>query len=159
MNLLPGIKNTTLIDDTYNASPASVAAALEVLKEIPKDEKSHFYAVLGDMLELGKDAAQMHREIGWKTADSGVDVVVALGPLAKNIAEGAVEGGLAREMVFHFASASDAGIFLQERIKSGDVILIKGSQGMRMERVVKELMAEPERAGELLVRQGPEWIK
>ena len=159
MNVLPGVKNITIIDDTYNASPASVALALQVFKEIPKEENSRFYAVLGDMLELGQGTEQMHREIGWKTADSGADTVIACGPLAKNIAEGAIEGGLSRDMVFHFAGAADAGLFLQERIKSGDVVLVKGSQGMRMERVVKELMAEPERAGELLVRQGPEWVK
>jgi len=157
MNLLPGIKETTIIDDTYNASPASVRAALEVFKILPKSEGIKFYVCLGDMLELGKDSGQMHREIGWKAAEIGADVLVACGHLAKDIEIGAKEGGMSDLNVFHFAGPAEAGKFLQERLRRGDIILVKGSQGMRMEKIVKELMAEPLRADELLVRQGPEW--
>lgn len=157
MNLLPGIKETTIIDDTYNASPASVLAALLALKVLPKAESVKSYVCLGDMLELGKDSGQMHREIGWKAAEIGADVLIACGALAKDIEIGAKEGGMSDLNVFHFAGPAEAGRFLQERIRRGDIILVKGSQGMRMERIVKELMAEPLRAGELLVRQGPEW--
>lgn len=158
MNLLSGIKGTTIIDDTYNASPVSVGAALDVFKILPKNEETKFYACLGDMLELGKDSVQMHREIGWKVAEIGADVLIACGALAKDIAVGAREGGMGESQVFHFAKPGEAGKFLQEKIKSGDVVLIKGSQGIRMEKAVKEIMAEPMKAGELLVRQGPEWL-
>ncbi|MEK7211223.1 MAG: Mur ligase family protein, partial [Patescibacteria group bacterium] len=157
MNILPGIKNTTIIDDTYNASPVSVAMALEVFRSIPKEEGRKFYAVLGDMLELGSESGQMHREIGWKAADVGVDILIVCGNLAKDTALGAIEGGIPESQVFHFSDAKSAGKFLQERIKRGDIILIKGSQGARMEKIVKEVMAEPQKAGELLVRQDGGW--
>ena len=157
MNLLSGIKSTTIIDDTYNASPVSAAAALDVFKILPKGENTKFYACLGDMLELGKDSAQMHREIGWKAAEVGIQALITCGHLAKEIAIGAIEGGIPESQVFHFGDAQSAGKFLQERIKRGDIILIKGSQGARMEKAVKEIMAEPQRAGELLVRQDGGW--
>lgn len=157
MNLLPGIKQTFIIDDTYNSSPEAAVAALKVLRRVKVEEKAHKYAVLGDMLELGNYTEEGHRMVGATTTEGGVDYLIAVGEKARDIIRGASAAGLEDDYLFGFDRAEEAGRFLQNRIKAGDVILVKGSQGMRMERVVKEIMAEPERAEELLVRQGKEW--
>jgi len=85
--------------------------------------------------------------------------LVTVGERAKIIAQAAKNAGMPEDRVFSFGIALEAGKFIQQRIKQGNIILIKGSQAARMERVVKELMAEPLKARELLVRQGPEWEK
>lgn len=158
MRFIAGIKNTMLIDDTYNASsPISVLAALEALREMPIGEANKRIAVLGDMLELGAVSAERHAEIGRSAAADGVDVLVLVGELMGNAETAARAEGMDENRVFHFATAEEAGRFVQDRMKEGDVVLVKGSQGMRMEKVVKEVMADPLRAGELLVRQGAEW--
>lgn len=158
MNLIDGIKKSLIIDDTYNSSPASSKAALEVMQDIQMPEKSQKIAVLGDMLELGRSTGEKHREIGFRIAESGIDILITKGEAARDIAAGAIEAGMDPDKVFSFSDNESAGRFLQERIAKGDLILIKGSQGMRMEQVVREVMAEPLRAEELLVRQGREWL-
>jgi len=158
-NLLSGIKNCRLIDDSYNSSPASCLAALEILSEIGVLSGAKRVAVLGDMLELGSYTEQGHRQVGEQAARSGVDLLVAVGERSRDILRGAVAAGLPEEKTVHFDNNYDAGIFVQEKIHSGDLILIKGSQGARMEQIVKELMAQPLRAKELLVRQSDFWLK
>lgn len=175
MRLISGVKYTLLIDDTYNASPRAAIAALESLGHLPdvargfmlrsggtQDAVLHDpirYAVLADMRELGQYTESGHREVG-RAAAASADVVIGVGVSAQWIVDEAIKSGVSPDRVFHFHSLED-GLehFLQERIKPGDVILIKGSQGMRMERLVKGLMAEPLRAKELLCRQGKEWEK
>ncbi|MFA6098628.1 MAG: UDP-N-acetylmuramoyl-tripeptide--D-alanyl-D-alanine ligase [Patescibacteria group bacterium] len=154
MRLIAGIKRTTIIDDTYNSSPMAAKAALRVLEKAKTTGRK--FAVLGDMLELGHYTEQGHREVG-ETAAKIVDVLVTVGERSKITAAAAKQNGLTEERVFTFDTSDLAGKFLQERIRQGDILLIKGSQGARMEKVVKELMAEPLRAEELLVRQGEEW--
>ncbi|TSC77090.1 MAG: UDP-N-acetylmuramoyl-tripeptide--D-alanyl-D-alanine ligase [Parcubacteria group bacterium Gr01-1014_31] len=154
--LVPGIKRSAIIDDSYNSSPSAAAAAVRLLDSVPSRDGQKF-AVLGDMLELGRIAGRAHRELGALVATSRTDILVAVGELSRDIARGAREAGMPEERVFTFPDAATAGRFLQDRLEPGDVLLVKGSQGVRMERVVKELMAEPQRAQELLVRQGPEW--
>ncbi len=154
MRLLPGIKHTSLIDDTYNSSPLAANAALELLKTI--DVSGHKYAVLGDMLELGAYTEEGHRDVGSHVAEAA-EYLVTVGERSKYIADGAIAAGMNADHVFVFGDTEAAGKFVQERMKTGDIVLVKGSQGARMERVVKELMAEPLQAPTLLVRQGPEW--
>ncbi len=154
MRLLPGIKHTSIIDDSYNSSPMAAKAALKVLDKLKVSGRK--FVVLGDMLELGQYTEQGHREVGEAVAHVA-DILVTVGSRAKIIAHTAKSVGLPEEAVFEFGRAEEAGKFIQERIKTGDIILVKGSQGARTERVVKELMAEPERANELLVRQSAEW--
>ena len=89
---------------------------------------------------------------------SGVDKLIVVGERSRDIARGAKNAGMKKNDIFHFSNTDLAGRFIQERIKEGDLILIKGSQGMRMEKIVKEIMAEPLRAKELLVRQDNQWI-
>jgi UDP-N-acetylmuramoyl-tripeptide--D-alanyl-D-alanine ligase len=157
MNVLPGIKHTFIIDDTYNSSPEAVIAALSVLSRIKIDPEASKYAVLGDMLEIGAYTEEGHRLVGRKLVESGISRLIAVGERSRDIIRGAKDAGLEDDFIFYFDSSEDAGKFLQDRIKAGDIILVKGSQGVRMEKAVKEIMAEPERAAELLVRQGKEW--
>ena len=157
MSLLRGIKNTLIIDDTYNASPQSAIAALEELNSMDIAENNSRFAVLGDMLELGSFTEEGHKKVGRKAAEAGVDKLIAIGEKARHIAGGAREGGMSADSIFHFYDSGAAGIFIQEKIKEGDIVLVKGSQGMRMEKIVKEIMADPLKAKELLVRQGKEW--
>jgi UDP-N-acetylmuramyl pentapeptide synthase len=157
MNLLPGIKHTFIIDDTYNSSPEAALAAIDVLRRVKIDVSAEKYAVMGDMLEIGSYTEEGHRLVGAKIAESGINHLLAVGEKARDFIRGAKEAGLEDDYIFYFDKPEEAGKFLQNRIKAGDVLLIKGSQGARMEKVVKELMAEPERAEELIVRQGKDW--
>ncbi|MEI6529126.1 MAG: UDP-N-acetylmuramoyl-tripeptide--D-alanyl-D-alanine ligase [Candidatus Falkowbacteria bacterium] len=157
MNLLPGIKHTFIIDDTYNSSPEAALAAVDVLGRIKVDETADKYAIMGDMLEIGSYTEEGHQLVGKKIATSGINQLIAVGEKARGFIRGAKEAGMEDDYIFYFDHPEEAGHFLQNRIKAGDVLLIKGSQGARMEKVVKELMAEPERAAELIVRQGNEW--
>lgn len=156
MNLLGGIKNSFILDDTYNSSPVAALAALEVLKDLPAERK---IAVLGDMLELGKFTIDEHRKIGRKIKEDNIDLLVTVGPRARFIADEARAMGFSPEKIFEFANADEAKIPLQEKIKQGDLILIKGSQAMRMEKIVEEIMARPEDKENLLVRQDKNWLR
>lgn len=151
MRLIPGIKHTLILDDSYNSSPAAAESALNELAEIPISEGNKRYAILGDMLELGAESGEYHREVGALAAELGIDALIAVGKMAEEIVSGARTAGMGADSLFHFGSAGEAGRFAQNIIKKGDVMLIKGSRGMRMENIVRELMAEPERAEELLV--------
>ena len=160
LRFLPGIKGTSLLDDTYNASPLSMHAALDTLEELPLTERAESpprkIAVLGDMLEIGKYTIQAHKAIG-RRARNVVDILFTVGARSRFIAEEAIAEGMNEENVFSFAAAEDAGRKLQEILQKGDLVLVKGSQLMRMEKVVEEVMAEPQKAKELLVRQEPYW--
>lgn len=153
--LISGAKNTTIIDDTYNSSPAASAEALGALSDIPRAGKR--IAVLADMLELGTFSVDEHNRIGVLAARSA-DILITVGVRAKNIALGAKEAGMPPTQIIECDRGADASSTLLSLIEAGDVVLIKGSQSMRMERVVKSLMKEPERAKDLLVRQDAEWL-
>ncbi|MBC7836491.1 UDP-N-acetylmuramoyl-tripeptide--D-alanyl-D-alanine ligase [Acetobacteraceae bacterium] len=155
MRIIEGIKETTLIDDTYNSSPAAVAAALEALKLTGGRRK---IAVMGDMLELGRHSAPEHKKAGVHAAKVA-DILITIGFRARDMAQGALDEGMKDTNVFQFEDARRAGAELQNMLKEGDVVLIKGSQSIRMERTVEELMAHPEQAKDLLVRQDEEWRK
>ncbi len=157
LRVLPGIKGATLIDDTYNSSPRASELALKSFQEVPLRSGGRRIAALGDMLELGALTEEAHYRLGRSAAQSGIEWLIGVGAASANLCRGARDAGMAEERVFHFQHAREAGRFLQERVRAGDAVLVKGSQGMRMENIVKELMAEPERAEELLVRQTREW--
>lgn len=159
MNLIIGIKDTIIIDDTYNSSPAAAKAALEVLAEIPTGQKGRRLAVFGDMLELGSYTEQGHREVGHQTAELNIDFLLCVGERSRDIGHGAKEAGMGEERIYYFSDNDKAIDFLQRLIKSGDLILAKGSQGARMEKVVKAIMAYPENAQLLLVRQEKPWVE
>ena len=154
MNLIKGIKRSIIIDDTYNSSPVALHSALETLKDLRT--KYRKIAILGDMMELGRHTAEEHKKAGEVVA-TACDLLVTVGLRSRGIAESAIDTGLDEDSVLQFDTSLEAGEYIKNIIKEGDIILVKGSQGSRMEKVVKEIMAEPERAGELLVRQGKEW--
>lgn len=154
MRLIPGLKETIIIDDTYNASPAASERSLQTLKEI-KGVKRRI-AVLGDMMELGQYSVKEHERIGALAAGCA-DNLVTIGVRARGFAQGALQNGMSEKKILQFDDSLEAGRELQVLIKPGDVLLIKGSQSIRAERVVEEIMAEPESAEELLVRQSGMW--
>ena len=153
--ILEGIKNSVLLDDSYNASPTAMHAALDTLRDVPARRR---IAVLADMLEIGKFTIQAHQAMGELVA-SFADILVTVGPRAKFIAREAIERGMKRDMVHEAGSAREAGKLLQDMLQPGDVVLIKGSQSMRMEYAVEELMAHPELKNDALVRQEEYWKK
>lgn len=156
LTLIPGIKQTIIIDDTYNAAPDSTIHALDVLKDIPT--KGRRIAVLGDMLELGAYSEAGHREVGAHAAEIA-DLLVAVGPISIITAAAAREAGMSPEKIIEVSRSTEVEGYLQPLIQPGDLILAKGSQGIRLERAVKALMAEPMRASELLVRQEEKWMQ
>jgi UDP-N-acetylmuramoyl-tripeptide--D-alanyl-D-alanine ligase len=125
-----------VIDDTYNANPHSVAAALRTLAGLRG--RGRAFAVLGDMFELGDDAPALHAECGVQAARAGVSLLIGMGPLSEHLVRGAREAGLAD--VVHTGDPREAAARVRERARAGDVVLVKGSRGMQMERVVRELL-------------------
>lgn len=154
MRLIPGLKSSLLIDDTYNSSPIATESALQALQEIKYAGRK--IAVLGDMLELGKFSAQQHKQIGERVAQTA-HVLLTVGIRARGIAEGALAAGMNEASIFQYDEVQRAGQELQAFLKSGDVVLIKASQGVRAERIVEEVMETPEHAPDLLVRQDTSW--
>lgn len=150
-NLIRGIKDTWIIDDTYNASPQSAKVALDILADFPIAGRK--IAIMGDMLELGSLSEEGHREVGRELVRLGINYLYVVGERSRDIARGAREAGLDKDKIYHFPYTKEAGIFLQERVKTNDVILVKGSRGAKMEQVVYEIMAKPWLAKELLVEQ------
>ena len=134
MAVRPGRLGATIIDDSYNASPASMAAALAVLVASPARPR---VAVLGDMLELGEAAASAHRGVGRDAA--AVELLVAVGEYAEQIAAGAVAAGLDRHRVETVATASEAIAVVEAQLR-GAVVLVKGSRGVALEQVVEALV-------------------
>lgn len=159
MKIISGIKKTWILDDTYNASPLATLAAVSTIAELPILESARRWAVLGDMLELGGFTEKGHIDVGRRVGELGIDFLVTVGERAKDIAKAAIDFGIPEDRVYYFNSSPEAGRFLQDKIHEGDLLLIKGSQGMRMEHIVKELMAEPLKAGEILCRQDETWLK
>jgi len=154
LRLIEGIKKTIILDDSYNASPAAVAAGLKTLDDFETIGRK--IAVLGDMLQLGKYTVEAHEEIGNQAANI-CDLVVTVGLRSRFIEEGLREKKYSERKMKHFDNSLKAGEYLQKIIKTGDVIFIKGSQAMRMEKAVEEIMAHPEDKAKLLVRQEKEW--
>ncbi len=137
---VPGVNGATLLDDTYNASPASCMAALSLLQEIPAQRR---IAVFGDMYELGWYEEEGHRMVGRRAA-AVVDRLFTLGPRARWIAEEAVTAGLAPDRVFATEDRRELIDVLRETLRRGDFVLVKGARGMRMEEIVEALRAPSE---------------
>ena len=161
MRLLEGKKDGSLIiDDTYNSSPFACEAALKTLAGIKTSGRR--VAVLGDMLELGKHTVSAHKSIG-ETAGSVLvgknDALIVVGPRAKSIKEGALENGMPADNIFEFSDSKETAEFVKKFMKAKDIILVKGSQGMRMERIVAPLILHEAERSMLLVRQDPEWLR
>lgn len=150
--LLSGIRGSFIIDDSYNASPAAVEEALKNLREFPAPAGGRRIAVLGDMLELGRYSVMEHERIG-SLAREVADKVIAVGIRARAFGRG--EGKAEVELCDNSRSAAEG---LKTLVQEGDVVLIKGSQSIRMERIVEALLADPKDLPRL-VRQEREWLK
>ncbi|MBI5902354.1 MAG: UDP-N-acetylmuramoyl-tripeptide--D-alanyl-D-alanine ligase [Deltaproteobacteria bacterium] len=125
----------TVLDDTYNANPTSVAASLETLSTA----KGRKVAILGDMLELGDASGPEHRKIGRLAGSLGADAIVAIGEWSRAICDGAVEAGL--KSVHAFKDKREAIEGIEGLLREGDTVLVKGSRGMRLEEVVDAIRA------------------
>ncbi len=156
MRLIAGLKGSVIIDDTYNASPAATKSALAALKEIKGYRRK--IALLGDMLELGRYSKEAHEEVGRQAAKS-VHMLVTVGLRARAIAQTALDNGLTDDKIRQYEQGESirAGKELETLLDKHTIVLIKGSQSMRMEKAVLEIMSEPLRAEELLVRQDADW--
>jgi UDP-N-acetylmuramoyl-tripeptide--D-alanyl-D-alanine ligase len=126
------IGDYTIINDAYNASPLSMSAAIETMDTVARGRK---VVVLGDMLELGEMAVEAHRRIGRQLAQEGVQVVITVGELAAHIASAALQDGV--DVTVACRSHEEAQEALRKLIRRGDTILIKGSRGMKMEKMLE----------------------
>lgn len=152
--VLHGKHDALLIDDSYNSSPAAVEEALKSLALVPNRRK---VVILGDMLELGRYSNEEHERIGVLAAKSA-DVLITVGHRAEMMATAFLNAGREEGTVEGFENSTLAAQAIPQTIKEGDVVLLKGSQGMRMERITEALLADPEDVRKL-ARQDAEWKK
>lgn len=155
MKLVKGINKSTIIDDSYNSSPIAVEEALKTLQDLTTEGVK--IAVLGDMLELGSYTAEEHSKVG-KQAAEVVDILVTVGVRSQLIGESAQENGMKKKNIYILNDSYTAGEKLKTIIGVGDLVLVKGSQSVRMERIVEEIMEHPEKKKSLLVRQEMGWL-
>ncbi len=157
---LVGINNTLILDDSYNASPAAMEAAIETLEMIEPlaGAQGSKIAVLGDMLDLGKMTMDVHSQIGAMLKDN-TDYVFLVGPRMEYAYESAIKSKYPKTKIFHFEKQMDVLPQLLKIMKPGDVILVKGSQGMRMEKLVAELIEDKANIKNLIARQDEEWVR
>ncbi len=129
-----------LLDDTYNANPASTEAALRSLRILRGGRRA--VAVLGDMLELGEASPLSHSRIGHLVAGSGVDLLFAFGEETARLAQGAIEGGMDPENVVYTNDRKRLAAAVLSSLREGDIVLVKGSRGMRLDEIAKEIVRE-----------------
>lgn len=153
MQVLGGVRKSTLIDDTYNASPLAVKAALDVLYSADAPQR---IAILGSMNEMGEGSGDMHKEIGGYCDPAKIDLLVTIGQQAgEYLAPAAVQKGCLTKT---FLSPYEAGEFVKVQLKDDAVVLAKGSQnGVFAEEALKPLLANPHDESKL-VRQSPYWL-
>lgn len=154
MNVIEGIEDSIIVDDSYNANPKSVIKALEFLGK----QKGRKIALLGNMNELGQYEKEGHEQVGDKVAGVA-EVLVTVGEIAaKYLAPAAISAGMPESNVHMFTNPDDAGKYLAKNIKKGDIILAKGSQNkVRLEKAIVKFMAHPEDRERLLARQSRFW--
>ena len=132
-------KAKTLIDDSYNSNPVALEVTLKSVAELRAKRK---IAVLGDMLELGEDSVKYHVSAGKQVVESGFDLLVTVGPLSKHMADGAREKGMPKERIHTFENSQEAAKSLGGLLEHGDLILVKGSRGIKMEYIIEQLKEE-----------------
>ena len=131
------VHGVRVINDCYNANPASMRAAVQLLAELGAKQRT--IAVLGDMLELGPEAKQMHRAVGAFLAGQGITNLIACGALGRELALGARSDGMPADRIVEVQDAGAAGATLKSMVQQGDVVLVKASRGMQMEQVIETL--------------------
>lgn len=156
LHLLAGRDHTLLIDDTYNASPASTRAALRVMQTLIAPRK---IVILGDMLELGAEAVTEHERLAEAVEAVGASLVVTVGKHMRALHEALQADGFSRRELMWFPDPLTVASVILNLIRPKDLILLKGSQSMRLEMITAELLARPEDAWRLLCRQSADWRK
>lgn len=126
----------TVVDDSYNSNPKSLISMVRTIAEVGT-EKTRRFVIAGEMLELGADEQELHRQAGREIAAAGIEVVWGVRGLAKDILAGAVEAGLTQARFFD--SSDEAALAILEEVKAGDLVLIKGSRGVETDKIVKAL--------------------
>jgi len=154
LRVIEGIRETYLIDDSYNSNPPSAINSIKTLAQVAPARK---IAVLGTMNEMGDYFQKAHEGVGQFLADK-IDVLVTVGEGGKIIAEKAKDLGFSSDKIYIFDNSEKAGHFLESYVKNNDTVLFKGSQNkVRLEKAVKILMKNKDQAEKLLVRQGRAW--
>jgi UDP-N-acetylmuramoyl-tripeptide--D-alanyl-D-alanine ligase len=154
MRILEGINQSWIIDDTYNASPVSLQAALTTLQSF---QNGYRIAVLGDMLELGIESENAHKKVAEWVSDYNIELVIFTGNRMLAAYEELMRTGFSKEHCFWFDNPFDAAKAVKNHMTAKSIILVKGSQGMRMEKVSEALLAHPKQMGALLCRQSDDW--
>jgi UDP-N-acetylmuramoyl-tripeptide--D-alanyl-D-alanine ligase len=131
----------TILDDSYNSNPKALSSALAMLKD--ETRYARRVAVIGEMLELGEEGPALHRQAGKEAAEAGIAVLIAVGgAAARELADGAVAGGMDKTDVHYVPNSADAAVLAARIVKAGDLVVVKGSRGVRTETVVDRLKAE-----------------
>jgi UDP-N-acetylmuramoyl-tripeptide--D-alanyl-D-alanine ligase len=138
LELKAGPRGSLIIDDTYNANPESMRAALEVLVEVAGEGRR--FAAISDMLELGRSSREAHEGLGESVTAAGLTLLVTMGEGGAAVGHGAIEAGMSPDRLKHAGSHEDAARLLGEILETGDTLLVKGSRGMQMERIVANLI-------------------
>jgi UDP-N-acetylmuramoyl-tripeptide--D-alanyl-D-alanine ligase len=139
--LLRFSNGAALINDSYNSSPAALQAMTALLAATPGFRRRILAA--GEMRELGATSAELHRAAGSFAAKTGsIDFIVGVAGDAAQLIEGAASGGIPRDHLKFFSSSGDAAQFLYQELRPGDLLLVKGSRGVKMERIVEALLAQ-----------------
>ncbi len=156
MRVLHGIKGSTLIDDTYNSSPTAVEAGMKTLASL--ETKGKKIVVLGDMLELGDFSVKEHQNVGRLVATTA-DVFIAVGVRMLTASEEALSAKAKCKRVESFQTGEEALHVVRGVISEGDIVFVKGSQGMRLEKMMEHLLLDPQEAVKVLPRQDTHWKK
>lgn len=127
-----------VVSDCYNANPSSTRMALQTIGNL--SSVNHRVAILGDMLELGSNSKNLHFEIGQMVPECNFDLLLTIGECSKEIQCGALKNGMRKECALHFENLQELELFISENLGFDDVILVKGSRGMRLEKVVDALL-------------------
>lgn len=154
MNYLKGINNSHIIDDSYNASPASVCLAVKTLEKLNFSTKK--YVVLGDILEIGAYKKSGFSLIAKAIKKAKIDYVLLFGDIIKELKDDLEESSVAKDRIIIFSSQQSLTEFLKTKLNEDDVVLIKGSQGARMEKITKAILKSSKDA-KYLVRQDKQW--
>jgi UDP-N-acetylmuramoyl-tripeptide--D-alanyl-D-alanine ligase len=129
----------TIINDCYNANPEAVRSMVELLRGTPARRR---IAVLGEMLELGREAGTLHRDTGQFVAEQGIDALLGVRGAARSMVDGAIAAGMSDSAASFFETPEEAGDFLRGYVRPGDVILFKGSRGVQVEKAIERAFDE-----------------
>ena len=135
LNIIKCNRGIKVINDSYNSAPVSALASLSVLREVAGEKRS--IAVLGDMFELGEYAREAHRQVGASVVREHICHLVAIGSLARDYVQGALEAGMKEENIKHFTTIEQAIPCLRDFFQPEDIVLFKGSRGMNLEKVIE----------------------